>query len=818
MNLIKYRKKKCAAVLTGLLLLALALLLPAEGVKASQNQTNPVTTDGKGSIATEDFDIHISFGIDGNTRSGALIPVTIEMESLQADFEGLVRIIMPAGSSSGSYESVAYEQELVLTAGSPKKLHMNVKNAGNSYYCFFQLEDADGRLLLDRQLSLATAYSEKALVGILSDDYTALTYFDRLAISTDEYEGTSQIVELSADDMPAHESGLDALSYLVINSFDTSSLSTDQQQVLLDWIRNGGVLLLGGGSDYRQTLAMFAPEVLTTEVSGFGEGTITATTSAGKEISLSYDSSAGILQLGLKDGEVLSGVTKESGLVWEKDYGEGRIVMTAFNLGMNPVADWSGNADLARTLLNESAHDYPSQRMYAVNYGEESGGFYSNSIGQLFSDKELNLSMIMSLLLLFVVLLPVSYLVLKRMDHREYLWLLIPLEAAAFTLILFVATMDVRIRQPLEASTTIICDNKGTQTQSVSMDLLAPQTKWYTYNFDSSLTNLQQSEYNEVWIYSSSQTQIPDEADKEYQMALKETAEGLQLRAVSDATFSETHLEFDRKTEDSQDACEMEIRVTMNYNGVYGSITNTSGHDLADVLLVCGNSRVCLGDIDAGASVSFTEDDNEMVYDDEAVTPNEREDSAEYRAILACYNNVYVLIHDESKWNADCYLVAYIRDWNADYIREEAIEETNVAALVKSVRVNFEGYDESAWAIKVFDYADNADGEGWDTYDGMLYQKSVETEISLPETMEHVYALTRASDADAAFGPTTSTHIYLWNYDRGAYEEIFKDELHMAFEENTPYVQDHKMKMKFTCAHADGEDYVPQMTLIGGSN
>ena len=63
-------------------------------------------------------------------------------------------------------------------------------------------------------------------------------------------------------DFPEDKLGLDMIDVMLITDFRIRDLSEEQSQVLIEWVRSGGVMILGTGARADDTLGRFAPELL----------------------------------------------------------------------------------------------------------------------------------------------------------------------------------------------------------------------------------------------------------------------------------------------------------------------------------------------------------------------------------------------------------------------------------------------------------------------------------------------------------------------------------------------------------------------------
>ncbi len=78
--------------------------------------------------------------------------------------------------------------------------------------------------------------------GILSDSPEKLSYMEGVGVN---YSAVKiRTFPMQADKLPDHVIGLDLLDVLVITDYDTRKLSKDQISAIMEWVKDGGTLLL----------------------------------------------------------------------------------------------------------------------------------------------------------------------------------------------------------------------------------------------------------------------------------------------------------------------------------------------------------------------------------------------------------------------------------------------------------------------------------------------------------------------------------------------------------------------------------------------
>lgn len=822
----KIVRKMVAVLLLALLCLpmGLSVKVAAAGESGSSGSGSSQQKSANGVINTDDFEIKVVCGLDGNYRSGASIPVTIYIKSLKKNFEGTVRMIVPGNSDYGS-EAVAYEKDVLLSMDVQNVVTMSVySNSGLSAFKF-QLEDAQGEVLIDKSVTMKSqsGNGDKALVGVLSDDFTALNYFDGLPVNLSSYSGSAQLVELKENIFPEQSSGLEALSYLIINGYDTSRLSENQYAAIKNWVEQGGVLIIGTGSDYSRTLSGFQDDFVTGTIGDAMEGAMELDVE--KAEPLNYTKEQGIVDISMRDGEPLKGVLKQSDdqpvLIWNRDYRQGHVIVTAFNLGMEPIVSWGQVQKMASLLLEKSASGYSAARIENLSYGSYSTDRWalSEALDGLHDIHYPDMQLIAIMFMVFVVLIgPGLYLLLKLIDKREWMWFLVPVLAIGFTVGVFAVTQDLRIRNPREASVTTIyydMDSDYGVQERVDMAIQVPGANRQEIRLDQSLMNLKLGgdNYDYYYGYSGSQAQ---KKQYEYKTAIRETSRGYLLGIRNRETFGSTYMSMNHVSQENS-SCGLELEIVRNTTGVSGRVTNRTGYDLNSVSVYGSNIMVMIGNLKDGESAEFTDKDNRYLYYDmyNINFPGFDPDSREYnqqRSIWNLFCMEYLYSMDEQ----DIYTYAYIGNMDADYVTDEAVKENNVAVLVRRDSVGYSDYVD-AKLLSLYDYAVNP-GNGWDS-DGQLYVTDIEMEYNLSSLVTGIHALIRAKDSDALYGETDQVTIYGYNVETGQYDEIFKDSEIMEFKDGCPYLDEKGIiKLKFTCPYADYNNFTPQITVVGGES
>lgn len=184
--------------------------------------------------------------------------VRLTVENTGEDWEGTVR--MTVIGINGPDTDCVYDTAVTLPQGSTKQFTVSVPKESILYI------NREVRVALLDKNSEPDAFmvfenffrinDEKTLtIGILSDDYAALTYLGGLKIDLYNYE---YLVKLEKIDKDSLSDSLNTLDYLIVDTYDTGILTDNEINDIEQWTSDGGVLIVGTGSYAEDTLRGFS--------------------------------------------------------------------------------------------------------------------------------------------------------------------------------------------------------------------------------------------------------------------------------------------------------------------------------------------------------------------------------------------------------------------------------------------------------------------------------------------------------------------------------------------------------------------------------
>ena len=224
---------------------------------------------------------------------------------------------------------------------------------------------------------------------------------------SDERIAPHRIVDMNEDEVaaqfPSRLYAMTAVSHLVINDSSVSVMSTEQQQALQDWLYFGGTIILNGpeaiGGIETSIMKDYAPIVKTTnstvsdvEIEALNQNwsikqilgerlLLTATKPIPKLAGELAPGAQWVKYLGTNEEPLLL-----DGLVAEKSFGQGRVVMTSFPMSDSAFLRWPSyssfihNAILQKPNRDPSAGDEADSKFAGEFEGAELSPFYSTRL------------------------------------------------------------------------------------------------------------------------------------------------------------------------------------------------------------------------------------------------------------------------------------------------------------------------------------------------------------------------------------------------------------------------------------------------------
>ena len=415
-----------------------------------------MTTEAKEASRTADF----SGDVTVLSQNGNNYVMQVTVENSGEDFSGTVQLIL----GGDSLKNCAYSTQLTLPAQGRKQFTVTVPSRGVDTIegiGLISFRDEDGQVLQSIPLKNIFNNSVQGIpVGILSDQYSDLTYLD--AGGTELYGRnlyhSLALIELDASSL---ENYLDGLSFLVIDRFNTESLEKETIDAIWDWVNQGGCLMIGTGAYGEQTLSGFRevlPDIKVLDVSEAGET---------NHVLQEFDS------YGNYSDYINAGVDFSAMQIAELDYNYQYCSQSAMHPAIYYPVKYGAVAvfycALSDPQLDKLSPDTVTS-MYMDLLHQSQYYYYGNGEGmtdlerhgrRLLStieheDTDVNFTWLQALIAGYVVLVgPLLYLVLRKCRKREWYWVCAPALGIVFIGGVFLFGHGMRVDQMKVCSVTI---------------------------------------------------------------------------------------------------------------------------------------------------------------------------------------------------------------------------------------------------------------------------------------------------------------------------------------------------------------------------
>ena len=373
----------------------------------------------------------VTFGAAGYVAKDKEMPVTLDIFAAEKDFTGVMKVTLPGENGKG----IAYQSAVKCKAGEKEKIVLNVPQLGDPSAICFEIMDSFGVTELSEDVSFSDAknrngaFSEQAenLIGVLSGQSKELSYLNSLKIGEESDEESVKVVCYSKNSFPQTEEEFQGLDGMIIDSFDTKSLSGKQKSALKSWLKSGGKLLIAGGDQQidsfeglEKTFGIIQEDVVVSELYlADADNTV-------QELPILMSN----LQLSQKyEWEAYGDFEPEIG--YTAEVGSGKISILRFSLTNSAFLQWSVRDKAAVEILShfmgkdedtESSDTslwYVKKALYAFFYG---------------------------VFFIFYILLMVTiaYYYLCKIKKREYIWIIVPVLALVFTVGLFIRSRGMK--------------------------------------------------------------------------------------------------------------------------------------------------------------------------------------------------------------------------------------------------------------------------------------------------------------------------------------------------------------------------------------
>lgn len=698
----------------------------------------------------------VTYGYRNTAKSGQLLPVTVEIENdTQEEYDGYaVTEIYGGDGSTLTYTFPSF----VVTGSNSFKYTVTIPDGyssenGDRLRVFFT--DDSGEKLAQKDVDVFYHGSgQDVLCGILSENREKLLYLGNVSLGNSL---STKTVTLNPADIPADAEGLSQLDIIVISDFDTRQISDEAAETVIEWVRNGGTLLLGTGGTI-------------SPIGGFsdfiGKISIAPALFRKTDMGMQYSASG-------PDGACITLPTRR--ITWEEadeSYGQGEVplfLMRDFGSGRICVASCdfcdlcdfgSGHPEFTEDLLNAVFGNAGLARMKSQSSSAEERLSTSEKLTNTYKKGEVpGLLRYAAAAVIYTLLAGVIlYLILREKGLGVYYPLGVLILSMFSGLIIWYISVDTKITKAyVEYGTFVMHPGSGEKQgeEAVVSDYIrigSPEKTAFTLPVSS------EAAVKPVLVNGN----LSVSGGKKKIVAL-----------TGQKQFEESILLVEERTEtgDLPDMPVCDIR--KSGASFTGTITNLSDHDWSDAFLITGGCAVKLSGILRGQSLDVS--DGIPIYghltntDKAAVFLSGETEGQKHDLIEKALKETAAVLTD------DTYMVAFADGYVPEWLGETNYDVKGLSLF--AVKTEVRGDDGGTYINTLLNGTDDSSGS---------YDKNTNT-ISGNATTVVTYSLGNGKQIEslkliplsAELSDTKlipfSGQIAVYNYKKGVYDPVSED-------------------------------------------
>jgi hypothetical protein len=525
--------------------------------------------------------------LGGHAKYGEWLPLRVSLRNDGEDLNAEVRAVVAASEGQAVYAVPA-----PLPSGARKELVLYVLPPTFAQALDVRLVQGDQVIAETKGIPVTLHPQNEYLIGVVTSNKDAFAVLNGLDLPG---RAQTRVVALSLPTLPERFEALRSFDLLILADVDTLDLAPAQGAALENWVKDGGRLLLGGGAAAQRVLSglpaglqvvQASEPVVLEDLQALGDYAGLPVQVPGPFlVSPPGDNS---------DGGAIPVVRQEGQpLLLQKVLGEGWVSYLALDPAASPFDAWSGALSFWHKLLSPGAAfptnvppDIPVRTLEA----EQMNSALSN-LPELDLPSVRWLGLLLGLYILMVG--PVNFFLLRRWHRLAWAWVTIPALTVAFSLGSYGMGLRLRGSDVIVNLISIVPVGSGGQAAPVRtyVGIFSPTRQDYDIRVnDEALISPASSYVNQPWqsVYPSSSNEPLN------------VLQGNPVHVRSLGVNQWSMQSFRAETMVDLGSLELDTNLRIQGDQISGTLHNSLGHPLRDIVLISGTRYVRLGDLGAG--------------------------------------------------------------------------------------------------------------------------------------------------------------------------------------------------------------------------
>lgn len=548
----------------------------------------------------EKIKLKVEAGFNSTYKINNTVPIKVEIENNLKNINGELQIEVETSQADFQNNVTIYAQNISLPVNSSKSVTLNVPIV--KYITKLTVNIVEGKTtVFTKKVDIAGGLNfEAILIGIMSDNYDSVSYINDIKLQPGR-SFTVKNVKLDEKVMPENSEVLKSFDVLIMNDFDSSKLNDAQYAAIKNWVMDGGMLLVGTGPSYSKTLSVFKKDDF---ISGdIGELSEVTTKELHKVVddktSPAFKISA--LSMNIKDS---TQPVKEGSfpLVHRINKGKGAAVVTAFDFGVNPIANWSQKTFFASKLIGNLVPDYYNSQYGIKGMPMGKDPYLVANVVRNLVDMPIPKGRTLAIIFFIYILLaaPINYFILKKLDKREWMWVSVPALAVIFGIVMFIFGFSTRVTEPIaNVFTNVTIDKNGNNYSNVYAGIFTPSKKDIKVEGASGVNVKPVPTFNYNYMGTDPNNKPPKVVEAKVLMGQKNAVE-----FYDNTVFSNKAIAIENGTVKVG-----KLECSINYSDLAykGEVFNNTGFDLDEAYIITADNFIKLGAIKNGEKKGINE-------------------------------------------------------------------------------------------------------------------------------------------------------------------------------------------------------------------
>ncbi|MEO8395685.1 MAG: hypothetical protein ABI700_22010, partial [Chloroflexota bacterium] len=411
----------------------------------------------------------VQAGFDGHFRDSQWMPIIVHASNDGDPVSGRL-VVRPETSGSGLLNT--FSTPITLPNGARQTAFLYITSRSFTTTLRVELINDAGEVIASKEASVGAIQPQDRMNVVITDSPIGAVDLTGVHVSNaNSYQADWKIADLP-------NQALDSIDLMLFSDVDTGTLSSPQKQALSDWVSTGGHLIVTGGQNWQATAAGLG-DLLPLTPNGSKQVDGLPTLSSWMHVEAKLDAQT-VIATGTpsSDAQVFAALDDGTPLLLRRTFGAGEVDYLAADPNNAPLRAWSGLPSLWFTLVTDG-DPLPGWGSGFVDW--ESAARSAEILPGY--DPLPDILPLCGFLGIYIALIgPLNYIVLNRINRREWAWITIPIFILAFSVLSYVLGFNLRGNEATLNRLAVVQTWNDTDRAHVDelVGLLSPRRSQYT--------------------------------------------------------------------------------------------------------------------------------------------------------------------------------------------------------------------------------------------------------------------------------------------------------------------------------------------------